>query len=130
MNHPMLLLYNLNGPNSAKIKLLCVKLGIKVRQVEKHEYGLQLATLAGMSKEAPVPYGGEGFTEEMMILVSFPNDLLEEFLKGFRAAKIPPVPLKAVLTPTNAFWNSLQLHDELIKEHEAINKAKLNPKAN
>ena len=48
--------------------------------------------------------------------------MLNAFLHGFRADKIPPVSLKAILTPTNAGWNALQLHDELVKEREAIQR--------
>ena len=28
------------------------------------------------------------------------------------------IPLKAALTPTNVHWNTLELHDELVREHE------------
>ena len=42
------------------------------------------------------------------------------FLQAIRAAKLPPVALKAVLTDENKGWNVLELHEELQKEHEAL----------
>ena len=37
-----------------------------------------------------------------------------------RVAKLPPIPLKAVLTATNREWDTLQLREELLREREAI----------
>lgn len=126
MNHPILLLYNLNdeGPKSTKLKLLSVKQGIKVRPVERREFGKQLGMLAGLSKDDGTIFSGAGFEEEMLVFVGFSNEQLDEFLQSYRAAKIPPIPLKAVLTSTNVFWNSLQLHEELVREHKAVQSAK------
>ena len=39
-----------------------------------------------------------------------------------RVAKLPPVALKAVLTDENMGWNVLELHEELLKEHETLHK--------
>lgn len=121
MNHPILLLFNLtdDGPKSAMLRILSVRLGIKVRPVERGEYGRRLSALAGMEKD-DTPYSGEGFEDEMMVFAGFSGELLDAFLQGYRAAKIPPIPLKAVLTPTNALWNSLQLREELLRENEAM----------
>lgn len=121
MNHPILLLYNFKneGPKNDVIRLLCVRLGIKVRPVTQHEYAQRLSALAGMEKD-DTPYTGAGFADEMLVFVGFTNELLDAFLQGYRGAKIPPVPLKAVLTQSNALWNSLQLREELLRENEAI----------
>lgn len=63
---------------------------------------------------------GEGFEDEMLILKGFTGGMLDSFLHGFRKMKIQPVALKAVLTEANCGWNSLELHDELVKEHESM----------
>ena len=57
---------------------------------------------------------------EMLILKGFTGGMLDSFLHGFRKMKIQPVALKAVLTEANCGWNSLELHDELVKEHESM----------
>ena len=63
---------------------------------------------------------GEAFSDEMLVMAHFPAPLLQAFLQGMRRAGVRPVALKAVLTPTNAAWDSNALHAELCKEREAI----------
>ena len=40
-----------------------------------------------------------------------------EFLAFFKENGLLPVNLKAMLTPVTVHWDSLKLHDELMKEH-------------
>ena len=111
MNHPMVLLYNLNNEKGGKIRRMCLPLGLRSRLVEPAEYGLTLSQLVeGQTPETP--WAG--------LLVNCPGPLLDRFLQGFRRNKIPPVGLKAVLTPTNSGWTSLELREELAREREAI----------
>ena len=118
MNHPMVLLYNLNNEKGGKIRRMCLPLGLRSRLVEPAEYGLTLSQLVeGQTPETP--WAGECFSDELL-LVNCPGPLLDRFLQGFRRNKIPPVGLKAVLTPTNSGWTSLELREELAKEREAI----------
>lgn len=119
MNHPMVLLYNLDNPKGAKIRRMALPLGLRTRLVAPEQYGLTLAALTE-GEEPESPWAGEGFEEEMLLLVNCPGPLLDRFLQGFRRNKIPPVALKAVLTPTNREWDSVALHAELCREREAI----------
>ncbi len=45
---------------------------------------------------------------------------LDRLLGAMKRAKLPPIPLKAVLTPTNRDWTSQQLWQELRREHQAM----------
>ena len=119
MNHPMVLLYNLDNPKGAKIRRMALPLGLRTRLVTPEQYGLTLAALTE-GEEPESQWAGEGFEEEMLLLVNCLGPLLDRFLQGFRRNKIPPVALKAVLTPTNRDWTSLQLREELAKERAAI----------
>ena len=119
MNHPMVLLYNLNNEKGGKIRRMCLPLGLRTRLVEPAEYGLTLSQLVeGQTPETP--WAGECFSDELLLLVNCTGPLLDRFLQGFRRNRIPPVGLKAVLTPTNSGWTSLELREELAKEREAI----------
>lgn len=119
MNMPLILLYNLDTPKGAKIRRMCLPLGLRTRLVTPEEYGLPLGELAeGAAPETP--WTGETFGDEMLVLVNCTGPLLDRFLQGFRRNKIPAVYLKAVLTPTNRTWNSVALHGELVKERQAI----------
>ena len=37
-----------------------------------------------------------------------------------RQNRLPGIPLKAVLTDNNADWDSVRLHDEILREHTAM----------
>lgn len=116
------LLYNLNNEKGRKIRFLLVRLGMRIRVVEKEDYGKPLGVLAGMKdvtledENAPV----EDFQDEMMVLRGFTDKRLDAFLKGMRKEGIERVDLKAILTPTNCRWNSWQLYKEIREEHEAM----------
>ncbi len=116
------LLYNITGDRSRQIRLLCVRLGLLIRQVAPVQYRMTLGALAGVEGYEPEPadYEGEGFTDEMLVMKDFDGQMLDSFLQGFRAMKIKPVALKAVLTETNCTWNSLKLHEEISAEHAAM----------
>ena len=115
------LLYNLDNAKGQKIRLLCAGLKLRVRTVEKHEYGLPLAALLGHSPQGAVSGGkaaGPGdFSDEMLVMAGLTGPALDRFLEGFKTLMIPRVALKAVVTPTNMTWNSLSLHRELVREH-------------
>ncbi len=122
MQEPMILCYNLEGERGEGIKRLSESLGIRVRKVKQAEYSQTLAALAGLEPEADKPYEGPGFEDEMMVLGFFPQGMLSQLLDGIRGAGLPPVALKAVLTPSNSRWNSLALNKELREEYEYFRK--------
>lgn len=119
MNTPLLLLYNLDNPKGAKIRRMCLPLGLRTRLVAPEEYYLPLGDLAEGASSAAAE-AGETFSDEMLVLVNCTGPLLDRFLQGFRRNKIPPVALKAVLTPTNRTWSSYALYAELLRERQAI----------
>lgn len=114
--------YNLDSGKGRQIKMLCIKLGLQIRAVSPSQYLEPIGALTGMPgyTVSGERYSGEGFSEEMLLMKGFPGGMLDRFLQGFRTMKIQPVALKAVLTEGNMGWNSLELHDELVKEHEAM----------
>ena len=93
-------------------------LGLRTRLVEPAEYGLPRGELVE-GKAPETPWTGEAFEDEVLLLVNCTGPLLDKFLQGFRRNKIPPVALKAVLTPTNREWDSVALHAELCRERQA-----------
>lgn len=114
--------YNFNSARGRQIRMLCLTLGLKIRVVDRAQYKETIGAIAGVpgySLSGEI-YEGEGFEDEMLILKGFTGGMLDSFLHGFRKMKIQPVALKAVLTEANCGWNSLELHDELVKEHESM----------
>ena len=95
----LILAYNFPAKHLAKLCMAAMKLGVKV-------------------------HDGENFPELMLVLCGFSQPMVNAFLSLLRASRLPAVPLKAVLTETNQGWNSLELHEELQKEHEALQSGK------
>ena len=113
-----ILIYNLSPEKDAKLKMLCRKLYIGARSVEKAEYGYTLARLLGLSKDEAVK-PGEDFDDEMLYLAGLPGGMLNLFLDQLRRQKLT-VPLKAVQTDANLRFTSYELYRELSAEREAI----------
>ena len=120
MKQPVLLMYNLSGERARAVSVAAMRLKIRVRRVSPEEYALPLAILCGLEGETEEGAPVCPFEEEMLVMALFPAGMMNAFLQAMRRAGISPVALKAVLTPTNAAWNSVRLHEELSREREAI----------
>ena len=117
-----LLLYNLDTPKGREIELLCRQMRIAYKHIPAADYLEHIGTLAGISgfRRIGLPFTGIPFTDEIVLFKNFDNTSLNLFLDKYRTVGIPPVFLKAGLTPTNIHWNSLQLHKELTEEYQAL----------
>ena len=124
MKQPVLLCYNLSGEKMQKIRLAAMRLKIRVRPVKKDEYAQTVAALCGLEEETDAAYVGAGFEDEMLVMANFPAGMMNAFLGLFRRMGIAPVALKAMLTPTNAAWDSEKLHAEIADEHQAMMNGK------
>ena len=60
------------------------------------------------------------FSGELLVFAHFSDERLHLFLQAMKAAGLPPVALKAVMTDTNKGWNMLELQQELQNEHAAM----------
>lgn len=129
----LVLLYEINGKDrEKKLKLILVKLGIRIKLVQKEEYLEMLAYLAKIkgSESVKEKYDGELLGDEMMVLVGFSSGRIDVLLSEIRKAKLDRINLKAVLTDYNKGWNSIQLYKELREEHEAMAQMRAQQNAN
>jgi len=129
MKPPFLLCYNLTEERARQIRLLAMRLKIRMQIVPREDFALKLAVVCGYEPKSdaePSPdcetADSALFTDEMLVLGNFPNELLSQFLFGFRQAKMAPVALKAILTETNMQWDSVTLHEQISAEHIALAK--------
>lgn len=115
------LLYNLTDPAKLNaLRFAFVKLGVRGRTVAPEEYGQPVGRLCGLEGFPPVddtPAGG--FDDEMLVLCGLAGTQLDALLDSLRRTHAP-IALKAVVTEENAGWSSLRLHEELLREHEAM----------
>ena len=117
---PLILSYNFPAKHLSKLRMLAMKCGARVRAVEKREYLDSIGSLCGVCGAFETMYDGENFTGLMLVMAHFSDAQLSGFLQALRAAKLPPIALKAVLTEENGGWNSLELHEALLEEHKAM----------
>ena len=119
------LLYNLSDQDKTmKIKAQLYRLGITGREVDAADFGLPvgaLLSLPGFGDAERVP--GEAFREEMLVMHDLSPVQFSGLLEGLRAVGAT-VALKAMVTQTNALWDSYRLHRELSAEHAAMSRMK------
>lgn len=109
-----------------KLKGVLVRLGIRIRNITPEQAGQKVGYLAGLPGFEEMPEQEEEASvipEKMLVLCGFGQRKLEEMLNQFRKAKIPPIPMKAVLTEHNSGWSLVELYQELRQEHEKMNAA-------
>lgn len=111
------LIYNLDPQADAKVKMLCRKMMIGSRTVEKADYSRTLGDLLGLDGDDRREEGDD-FNEPMLYLAGL-DGMLNLFLDQLRRNRIV-VPLKAVMTESNLRFTSYELHRELCAEREAI----------
>lgn len=103
------------------IKRLLLLMKIKIRVVDKKEYLQPVGMLAGiLETDTDSFYDGEELETPLMVMSGLTSGRMNQFLGTFRKYRIAPVDLKAIVTPTNQYWNVLQLYEEIKKEHEAM----------
>ena len=122
---PAVLLYNFNDPDRLRIiRRYLNRQKITVRIVTTPEFLHPLGYLFKLPGFQPSTQFnlGKNFSDEMMVLNNFSSDQMDAFLTFFREEAIPSVSLKAMLTPVTQHWSSIQLHDELTKEHALMHK--------
>lgn len=117
-NAGIVLMYNCSGDQFSKLKQIFAMLRLRMRQVEPDRYHVSLEELSrgeGAPAEPAPP-----LPEPMLVFCGMGQALLDQVLEIMRISKLPPIPLKAVLTDTNRSWTTPQLYEELLKEREAL----------
>ena len=117
---PIVLAVHFPAKQLSKLRMAAMRLGAKVRVVEKWEYLNAVGALTGDLSSFETFYDGEDFSGQLLVFAHFTDERLQLFLQAMKQSKLPPVALKAVLTDENKGWTILELHEELLKEHQAL----------
>ena len=124
---PAALLYNFNDPDRLRlIRRYLNRAKVTTQIVTAPEFLHPLGYLFKIPGFQPSSGFnlGANFSDEMLVLKDFSSKQMDDFLAFFREEQIPSVALKAMLTPVTQHWSSVQLHDELAKEHKMMHKNK------
>ena len=120
MKQPVLLCYNLDTETARKVRLCAMRFQVRFCPVTQEQYGQSIGSLCGLSPVEEKPVSGIAFSDPMLVMAFFPGQLISLFLQALRKAAVPPIALKAMLTDTNAAWDSFTLHQELCRERDAM----------
>ncbi|SFA98899.1 protein of unknown function [Acetitomaculum ruminis DSM 5522] len=124
MKNAVVLMYNFDENKGKMIKMLCLKMGIRIKTIGKDQYKESIGSLSGIKDVYKVDdiddNAAADFDDEMLIMKGFSSDDLNMFLGSFKKNGITKVALKAIVTPTNASWNSLKLYREIRSEAMAM----------
>lgn len=118
-----ILMYNCSGPAFSKLRQIFAMLRMRMHPVTPDRYHVSLIDLAN-GKGEPAETAPAPMEEAMLVFCGVRQPLLNQVLEVIRLAKLPPIPLKAVLTVGNQEWDSLKLREELLKEREAMEQAR------
>lgn len=129
---------NLDDKQVRLLKSVLVRMGIRIKNICPGQLTETVGYLAGMpgyppsgQSDAPekdsapeaIPGQAGGFGQDMLILYHFTDSRTDSLLLNLRKSKVPPIPLKAVVTPQNAHWTACRLYEELKQEHEKLHQA-------
>lgn len=120
--YPVVLLYQAPELIVNRLKQPLKEQGIAVRIVSKQMYTIPLDVLLGLRQPGKLlPRCGIPLAEPMLVMHGFSSEQVDTTLQILREHNVR-IDLKAVTTPTNLSWTSLQIYAELRKEREAFYK--------
>ena len=124
MMQKTVLLYNVQDKNRLlKIRQALLPLGIRIRLVNKEDYGKPVGLLAGIKgidaaeQESDLK---DDFNDEMAVMAGFTSAQVDAFIRALYKRGVGRIDYKAILTPYNVLWSSVKLYREIKKEHEAM----------
>ena len=120
MSRPVVLAYCVPEARLSKLRFLCMKLGLLLKPVQAEDFCQPVGALCGVKPRAESEAEKELSVGEMLVFCHMDNGAVNRFLTVQKQLRVPPFPIKAILTPTNADWNAAQLYAELTQERSAI----------
>lgn len=116
------LFYNFSEDRMRKAKFALLPLKIRIKTVSRTEYNQPLGYLAGIKGVEPVSENSDrmGFDEEMIVMHNFTSRTIDNLIRALNKCGVGRVPLKAVITPTNKDWNSVQLFEAVKADSEEM----------
>ncbi|MBQ1388328.1 MAG: DUF3783 domain-containing protein [Clostridia bacterium] len=113
-----ILVYNLSDAQISALRVQLKPLGCTVRKVIEKEYSLPIGALAGLNgfvyKKTAKP--SQLIRTSFAVICGYSGFALDAVTAAFDRGGVSGV-VKAVLTETNAQWDSITLYNEVMREH-------------
>jgi len=114
---PTLLLFNIAPQKRAALQVIALRCGCRMQIVPPERFNATLEQILFGEMEEAAP--AEAFTDELLVMAGLNERQLDMALSELRRRRVY-IPLKAVLTPTNAAWTPGEMYAELCRERDAI----------
>lgn len=121
----LVLLYNFSGDRLKTLRLALMSQKMMSKVVSVDDYKKPLGVIAKINKEQETEEtldDIENFSDEMIVMSGFTSDRINALISTLRKHKIGRINLKAVITPTNISWNSIELYKAVKADFEEMNK--------
>ena len=122
---PEILLYQIPVQEMMRLLPILQRHGCRAVQVTAGQYGIPLGQLAqgSVQQEAKQAGAGSPLPESMMVFCGCGDPLLDCLLADMRQSGVR-ISSKAVLTPHNKTWTTVELYQALRQERAAISAQK------
>lgn len=103
-----ILLFGVSTQKDRAVRVAAEKIGVDVTAVNRRDYGQKIGTLAeisGFHKNGKI-YNGPDFAMEMLVFSGMDSQQVDAFLAEYKATGLPPVALKAIVTPYKCLMDS------------------------
>lgn len=120
----LVLLYNFDRLRLKAVRKALAPLRVMIKTVPKEQFSQPVGYVAGIDGILPSDEkgSGESFTDEMLVMYGFGNDKIDLLISLLKQCPGGTVELKAVITPSNVYWNSTRLYKEIKADHDAMSK--------
>lgn len=117
-----MLVYALPQDRQRRLTDVMRQLQIVVAPVPSTQYAQPLqAVIAEKMGYSAAGFPWSEFAEPMLVMSGLESEDIDEVLAALKRNQIR-IDLKAIVTPTNQSWTSLQLYGELCREREAMRR--------
>lgn len=119
----IILTYNLDSVSTQRLSELTRAGSIRIKKIVPSQYNQPLGRLAeiqGIQSKKNSAARTESLQEPMLIFSGFTSEALDDFLNQCKKENLLTGCLKAILTPSNVFWNSCELYKELLRERRSL----------
>lgn len=119
----MILLYNFTPERMRLVRRAAEPLGCTVRGIPQKDFTLSVGFLTGLTQQSDRKPTAESFNQEMLVISGLSGEGIDIFLAALKKCGAGYIPIKAVVTETNASWSGYELYHEIKKEHEAMSSS-------
>lgn len=119
----VVLIYHLDTKIKAAIEKIMAQLDVEVKEIQESDVHQTMGYLIGIPgyEESQEVYNTK-LEKEFVFFAGFSDEQLDLVLEIFKAAQIPYIPYKAMLTPDNVVYPFYRLYQNVEEEYKQMTR--------